>query len=64
MMMFLVKERFFLYLTSLQTFYSLLYYSILVLTLMVVQQHVPLIVRVMLLGTKDRYQIVIPLFEP
>ena len=63
MMMFLVKERFFLYLTSLQTIYSLLYCSILVLALMV-QQHVPLIVRVMLLGTKDRYQIVIPLFEP
>ena len=50
MVMFSLKEGHFLYLTSLQTFYHFLYCSFLVLTL-IVQQHVPLIVQGMLLGT-------------
>ena len=48
---FSLKERPFPYLASLQTFSSFLYFSPLVLTL-IVQQHVPFIVRGMLLGTR------------
>ena len=60
---FLLKEGPFLYLPSLQTFYHFLYCSILVLIL-IVQQHVPLTVRGMLLHTQDKCQNVIPPFEP
>ena len=60
---FLLKEGTFLYLTSLQTFYHFLYCSIMVLIL-IVQQHVPLTVRGMLLHTQDKCQNVIPPFEP
>ena len=61
-MVFFLKERSFLNLTSLQTFYSFLKGSLLVIPLMV-QQHVPFIVRGMLSDTKDRCQITIPPFE-